>query len=361
MGRELLRSYDEVVARHEELSQAMGDPKVLSDGREMKRIGREQVRLGRLRAAMDAYRSTLDAFEEAREILAHSGDADLIALAKSEIDELEEREEAQRAELRRQLVPPDPDDDRSALVEIRAGTGGEEATLFAGDLFRMYTKYAERHNQQVEILALNRTELGGIKEAVLLVEGEGAYGALRFEGGVHRVQRVPVTEASGRIHTSAASVAVLPEAEEVDVEVHPDELKIDVYRSSGPGGQSVNTTDSAVRITHLPTGIVVQCQDERSQLKNKAKALKVLLAKLLDARREEQNAATTAARRSMVSTGDRSAKVRTYNFPQGRITDHRINFTLYNLDRFLEGEIDEMIEALRVADTEAKLHAGAVG
>ncbi len=361
MDRELLRSYADIVTRHTELGEAMADPKILSDAREMKRVGREHARLGRLATAMESYRKALDALTEAREILSHSGDDDLVTLAKGELATLEQEEASRREELKHLLVPHDPDDDRSALIEIRAGTGGEEATLFAADLFRMYVKYAERMGQRVEILVSNRTELGGVKEAVLLVEGEGAYGALRFEAGVHRVQRVPVTEASGRIHTSAASVAVLPEAEEVEVAIRPDELKVDVFRSSGPGGQSVNTTDSAVRITHLPTGIVVQCQDERSQLKNKAKALKVLYAKLLDAKRQAQDAEVSAARRSMVSTGDRSAKIRTYNFPQNRMTDHRINFTVYSLDRFLEGEIDELIEALRVADIEEKLRAGIGG
>jgi peptide chain release factor 1 len=349
------------VTRHTELGEAMADPKILGDAREMKRVGRELARLGRLAAAMETYRKALDGLTEVRDILAHSNDSDLVALAKGELPALEQEEASRREGLKTLLVPPDPDDDRSALIEIRAGTGGEEATLFAADLFRMYMKYAERKGQRVEILVSNRTELGGVKEAVLLVEGEGAFGALRFEGGVHRVQRVPVTEASGRVHTSAASVAVLPEAEEVEVAIRPDELKIDVFRSSGPGGQSVNTTDSAVRITHLPTGIVVQCQDERSQLKNKAKAMKVLYAKLLDAKHQEQDAEVSAARRSMVSTGDRSAKIRTYNFPQNRMTDHRINFTVYSLDRFLEGELDELIVALRVADTEEKLHAGIGG
>jgi len=355
MGTDLLRSFDEVKTRCGDLARQMADPKVLSDSREIRKVGREHARLATLLDAMEAYRQALAAFEEAREILAHSGDEELVALAKSELDELQAAEAKRGAALRELLVPADPDDDRNAIVEIRAGTGGEEAALFAGDLFRMYAKYAERHGFRVEILNSNRTELGGVKEIVFSVEGEGVYGLLRFEGGVHRVQRVPETEASGRIHTSAASVAVLPEAEEIDIKINPDELRVDVFRSSGPGGQSVNTTDSAVRITHLPTGIVVQCQDERSQLKNKAKALKVLYAKLLEQQRAEQEAEIVAARRSMVSTGDRSAKIRTYNFPQARVTDHRINLTIHNLPVFLEGELDEMIEALRVTDREARL------
>ena len=357
MGQELLRSYEQVRARCEELAREMGDPKVLSDSRAIRRAGREHARMEKLLNTMAAYREALGAHEEAREILAHSGDAELIALAKAELAGLEEQEQRRATELKQLLVPRDPDDDKSAIVEIRAGTGGEEATLFAADLFRMYVRFAERTGRRLELLSTNRTDLGGMKEVLFSGEGEGSYGALRFEGGVHRVQRVPDTEASGRIHTSAVSVAVFPEAEEVEVEISPDDLKVDVFRSSGPGGQSVNTTDSAVRITHLPTGIVVQCQDERSQLKNKAKALKVLYAKLLDLRRQEQESEITAARRTMVSTGDRSAKIRTYNFPQGRVTDHRIGLTLYNLPQILEGDLDQFVEALRIADTERRLQA----
>ncbi|MBP6874482.1 MAG: peptide chain release factor 1 [Candidatus Eisenbacteria bacterium] len=357
MGQELLRTYEQVLARRDELSTQMSDPKILKDSRALRRIGREHARLEQLLATMSAYRQALEAREEAREILSHSGDAELVALAKAELPELEAREAEREAELKQLLVPRDPDDDKSAIVEIRAGTGGEEATLFAADLFRMYARFAERTNRRLELLSTSQTDLGGMKEVIFLIEGEGAYGALRFEGGVHRVQRVPDTEASGRIHTSAVSVAVFPEAEEVEVEINPDDLKVDVFRSSGPGGQSVNTTDSAVRVTHLPTGIVVQCQDERSQLKNKAKALKVLYAKLLDVRRQEQEKEMTEARRTMVSTGDRSAKIRTYNFPQSRVTDHRIGLTLYNLPQILEGNLEEFIEALHIADTERRLQA----
>jgi peptide chain release factor 1 len=357
---DLLRSYDELKERYEELSQQMSDPKVLSDSREMRRIGREHARLDGLLAAMDDFRKAQETYREAKEILSHSHDAELVALAKEEIELAAEEEEQAREQLKALLAPRDPDDDKNAVVEIRAGTGGEEATLFAAELFRMYSRFAERKGMKTEVLSSNETELGGVKEVIFMLEGDGAYGALRFEGGVHRVQRVPVTEASGRIHTSAATVAVLPEAEEVDVKINPDELKVDVFRSSGPGGQSVNTTDSAVRVTHLPTGLVVQCQDERSQLKNKAKAMKVLLAKLQDLERQQRDAEVTAARRSMVSTGDRSAKIRTYNFPQNRVTDHRINFTQHNLQQFMQGEIDELIEGLKVADTEEKLKRGAL-
>ena len=357
MGRELLKSHAQVRARCEELARQMSDPKTLSDSRAMRRIGREHARLERLLATMDAYGRALDACDEARDILAQSHDAELSALAKAELPALEAAEERHAEELKLLLVPHDPADDRSAIVEIRAGTGGEEATLFAADLFRMYARFAERTGRKLELLSSTRTELGGMREVIFQIEGAGAYGALRFEGGVHRVQRVPDTEASGRIHTSAASVAVFPEAEEVEVEIDPDEVKVDVFRSSGPGGQSVNTTDSAVRVTHLPTGIVVQCQDERSQLKNKAKALKVLYAKLLDLRRQEQESEMSEARRSMVSTGDRSAKIRTYNFPQNRVTDHRIGLTLYNLVEVMEGALEPLIEGLKLADTERRLQA----
>ena len=360
MSSNLLRTYDDLKVRCEELTQRMLNPKILSDQREMKRIGREHAHLETLLAAMDAYRKSLESLEEAKDIVAHSDDAELVSLAKSELETFTEQENVQRDALKRLLVPRDPMDDKSALIEIRAGTGGEEATLFAADLFRMYQKYAERMNFHLELLNTNATDLGGFKEVTFMVAGPGAYGSLRFEGGVHRVQRVPATEASGRIHTSAASVAVLPEAKEVEVQLKPDDLRVDVYRSSGPGGQSVNTTDSAVRLTHISTGLVVQCQDERSQLKNKAKAMKVLLAKLQDLERQERDKEVAAARRSMVSTGDRSAKIRTYNFPQGRITDHRIGRTLYNLAAFMEGDLAEMIEALRVADTEERLRQGAI-
>jgi len=358
MSRELIGSYDELKVRYEELNVQMGDPKILSDARAMKKVGREQARLGELLAVMDRYRKVLDSIAEAQEIVAGSDDEELIEMAKMEQEELVETEATVREELKLLLVPQDPDDEKNAIIEIRAGAGGEEAMLFAGDLFRMYTKFAEKKKFALDILSSNSTDLGGIKEITFSLEGTGAYGELRFEGGVHRVQRVPVTEASGRIHTSAASVTVLPEVEEVEVELNREELRIDVYRSSGPGGQSVNTTDSAVRLTHIPTGLVIQCQDERSQLKNKAKAMKVMLAKLQDLYRQERDKEVSEARRGMVSTGDRSAKIRTYNFPQGRVTDHRIGLTMYNLPTFLEGEISEMIEALRLADTEEKLKHG---
>ncbi len=358
MGRDLIGSYDELKVRYDELNQQMGDPKILSDARAMKKVGREQARLGELLGAMERYAKVLDSIDEAQEIIASSDDDELIEMAKMEQEELTAAEEAGKEELKMLLVPHDPDDEKPAIVEIRAGTGGEEAMLFAGDLFRMYSKFAEKKKFAIDILSSNSTDLGGIKEITFSLDGNGAYGELRFEGGVHRVQRVPMTEASGRIHTSAASVTVFPEAEEVEVELNREDLRIDVYRSSGPGGQSVNTTDSAVRLTHIPTGLVIQCQDERSQLKNKAKAMKVMLAKLQDLDRQTRDKEVTEVRRSMVSTGDRSAKIRTYNFPQGRVTDHRISLTMYNLPTFMEGEIGDMIAALRLADTEEKLKHG---
>jgi peptide chain release factor 1 len=278
-------------------------------------------------------------------------------MAKSELEELEQDRARLEEELPRLLLPPDPLDHKNVIVEIRAGTGGDEAALFATEILRLYMKYAERHGWRAEVLSTSASGSGGTKEAVVSISGEGAYSRFKYESGVHRVQRVPETEASGRIHTSAVTVAVLPEAEEIDVEIKASDLQIDVFRASGPGGQSVNTADSAVRIRHLPTGIVVQCQDERSQLKNKAKALKVLRARLLDMQIQEQERKMAATRKSMVSTGDRSAKIRTYNFPQGRVTDHRIGLTLYRLGDVLEGDIDELIDGLFNAEQAERLAA----
>jgi peptide chain release factor 1 len=286
---------------------------------------------------------------DARQLIASGGDVELVELAEMEADELGSEEARLQEELRVLLTPKDPLADRAAVVEIRAGTGGDEAGLFAGDLFRMYTRFAEKRRWKIEIVDIGEGERGAIKEAVFVVRGQNAYGDLRSESGVHRVQRVPATESQGRIHTSAATVAVLPEAEDVDVEIRDEDIRVDVYRSSGPGGQSVNTTDSAVRITHIPTGVVVTCQDEKSQIKNKAKALKVLRSRLLDAKLAEQEAERARERKLQVGTGDRSAKIRTYNFPQSRVTDHRIGFTAHNLQEVLDGALDELIEALKAA------------
>jgi len=284
-------------------------------------------------------------------------DAELREMARGERRALDETIAALEPELRRRLLSPDPLDARNVLIEIRAGTGGEEAALFAADLLRMYLRYAERIGFRTETLSINRTELGGFKEVVFSIEGERVYSRLKYEGGVHRVQRVPKTEASGRIHTSAATVAVLPEADEIDVKLDLNDLRIDVFRSQGPGGQSVNTTDSAVRVTHLPTGIVVSCQDEKSQLKNKNKALRVLRARLQEAEKERSRAAADSARRLMVGSGDRSQRIRTYNFPQGRVTDHRIELTLYSLDEIIDGALERLIEPLQLADDQRRLEA----
>ena len=344
-------------SRFEELTNQLADPAVVSNPAELKRVSKERSSLEDLVTAARRYDDVLHRIAEDTAIVRTEKDAELVAMAKAEIEELEAERGKLEQELPRLLLPPDPLDHKNVLVEIRAGTGGEEAALFAGEILRMYMKYAERHGWRAELLSTSEAGAGGLKEAVVSINGEGAYSRFKYESGVHRVQRVPDTEASGRIHTSAVTVAVLPEAEEIDVEIKPSDLSIDVFRSSGPGGQSVNTADSAVRIRHLPTGIVVQCQDERSQLKNKAKALKVLRARLLDMEIQEQERKLAATRKSMVSTGDRSAKIRTYNFPQGRVTDHRIGLTLYRLGDVLEGDIDELIDGLFNAEQAERLAA----
>ncbi len=347
----------EVIRRHGEVSHLMADPDVLADRHRLRALAREHSELEPAVERGRAFLKLLDDLRQAREVARGAEDEELAELARAEAEELEERRAAEEAILRRLLVPRDPLDDRPAVVEIRAGTGGDEAALFAADLYRMYERYAGGRGWSVEVASLSEGTLGGLKEVVFLVRGPEAYGRLRYESGVHRVQRVPATESAGRIHTSAATVAVLPEAEEVDVEIDPSELKVDVFRSSGPGGQSVNTTDSAVRITHLPTGMVVSCQDEKSQHKNKAKALKVLRSRLLDLRVAEQEAERARERRLQVGTGDRSAKIRTYNFPQNRVTDHRIGYTAHRLQDILDGDLDELIDALRVAGMEERLEA----
>lgn len=347
----------EVVRRFAELEKRLADPAVLSDPDKLRSVAQEHAELAPIAAAGERYLRVKAQLAEAREVERTSDDAELVDLARAEIEALESEASSLAEQVRRMLVPRDPLADRAAVVEIRAGTGGDEAGLFAGDLFRMYTRYAEHRGWKVELVHVSEGELGGYKEVVFVVRGKDAYGDLRNESGVHRVQRVPVTESQGRIHTSAATVAVLPEAEDVDVEIRDEDLRIDVYRSSGPGGQSVNTTDSAVRITHIPTGIVVTCQDEKSQHKNKAKALKVLRSRLLDMKIAEQEAARARERRAQVGTGDRSAKIRTYNFPQGRVTDHRIGLTLYRLQEVLDGDLDELIEALKLAREAEHLEA----
>jgi peptide chain release factor 1 len=329
-----------------DLERSLVDPAVISNRKEYARLGKERSDLEEIVARYREWKK-LSAEIEGHRSLLEEGDAEIRELAKAELPGMRDRLDALEEELKRLLLPRDPNDERNVIFEIRAGTGGEEASLFAAELYRMYSRYAEEQGWRVELMSANPTGLGGFKEVIALIEGRGVYSRLKFEGGVHRVQRVPETEASGRIHTSTVTVAVLPEADEVDVQIDEvKDLRIDVYRSSGPGGQSVNTTDSAVRITHLPSGLVVACQDEKSQHKNKSKALKILRARLLERAQAEQQAEVAQSRRSMVGTGERSERIRTYNFPQGRVTDHRINLTLYSLDRVIEGEIEPLIDAL---------------
>jgi peptide chain release factor 1 len=339
------------------VEEALASPAVLSDPEKLRDLGQERAHLEPVVRAGRALRSALAEHAGALELAQESDDAEMRALAEEEASTLEGRIDRLSAEVKKLLVPPDPLADRAAVVEIRAGTGGDEAGLFAADVLRMYRQYAERQGWTVEVMSVSEGIPGAIKEIVFTVRGRGVYGRLRYESGVHRVQRVPATESSGRIHTSAATVAVLPEAEEVDVQIDPNDLRIDVFRSSGPGGQSVNTTDSAVRITHLPSGLVVSCQDEKSQHKNKAKALKVLRSRLLDHKIAQAEAERARERKMQVGTGDRSAKIRTYNFPQSRVTDHRIGLTLYELSDILDGNLDELIGALRLADQEERLEA----
>jgi len=357
---EALRRVEE---RFAELEEQLASPDVARDPRRLRDLSRERARLHETVRASGEYR-TLAATVADDEAAIASGDPELAELAQAELPGLRDRLESLGAEIKKLLLPRDPDDDKNVIVEIRAGTGGDEASLFAAELYRMYSKFGESRRWKHEVVSVSESEVGGYKEIIFQLEGDGVYRQMKFESGVHRVQRVPATEASGRIHTSAATVAVLPEVEDVDIEIREEDLRVDVYRAGGKGGQGVNTTDSAVRITHVPTGVVVTCQDERSQIKNRARALKVLRARLYDARLQEAQAKYAAQRRSQVSTGDRSAKIRTYNFPQGRVTDHRINLTLHSLARFMEGEIGEMSEALLVADTTerlAELAGGAPG
>jgi peptide chain release factor 1 len=346
----------QALARAEEVAQALADPDVSRDPARLRSLGREHTRLVPVVRAAERLARLRDELQQARE-LAGEADPELVALARADLGRLGPAIEDLEAELHELLLPRDPHDDRDAIVEVRAGTGGDEAGLFAAELGRMYTRYAERHGLTVEPISASEGNLGGVKEAIFAVRGTGAYGLLRWESGVHRVQRVPQTETQGRIHTSAATVAVLPEAEEVDVKIEPQELKVDVFRSSGPGGQSVNTTDSAVRITHLPTGLVVQQQDQKSQLQNKIKAMEVLRARLLDRMIADQEAARARDRRAMVGTGDRSAKIRTYNFPQSRVTDHRINLSVHNLDDVMNGSLEPFVDALRLASREEQVSA----
>lgn len=336
--------------RYDELTKMISDPDIMQDMDKYKRLLKERSDLEGIALKYEEYKKVVDDINAANELLEETDDIDYKNMLKSEIEQLESDKERLESELKLLLLPKDPNDEKNVIVEIRAGAGGEEAALFAADLYRMYVMYAESKGWKIDVMNSNETDIGGYKEISFMVVGKGAYSRLKYESGVHRVQRVPTTEAGGRIHTSTATVAVLPEAEEVEVEINPNDIRIDVFRSSGHGGQSVNTTDSAVRITHLPTGMVVTCQDEKSQLKNKEKALKVLRARLYEMARREKEEQLASERRSMVGTGDRSERIRTYNFPQGRVTDHRINLTLYRLQSVLDGDLDEIIDALIAED-----------
>jgi peptide chain release factor 1 len=348
-------------ARYEELNGLLADPKAYGNPSLLRKYGSERRDLEAVVRAVEEYEATARSLKESEEILESSDDKDLVALAQGEIPDLRDRAKALEAEITRLLLPRDEHDQRNTILEIRAGTGGEEAALFVADLVRMYRRFADQRKWKMEVLSSHPTGIGGFKEVIFLVAGEGAFSRLKYEAGVHRVQRVPETEAGGRIHTSAATVAVLPEAEDVDVEIKPEDIHVDVFRSSGPGGQSVNTTDSAVRLTHVPTGMVVSCQDEKSQHKNRAKALKILKSRLLEARRAEQQAEEARVRGEQVGRGDRSEKIRTYNFPQNRVTDHRIHYTKHNLETFLEGDLDDLIDHLAAADEAEKIQAASRG
>ena len=348
----------ELILRYEDLQAQLADPSVYADAGRLRDVNRELKDLAPVAEACRAYEQAAAAAAAAEDLLS---DPELRELAQEERAAARAEMDRLREEIRVLLLPKDPNDQRSVILEVRSGVGGEEGALFAAAILRMYTMYAQRRGWRTEMLNLNETELGGVKECSVLIEGEGVWSRLKFESGVHRVQRVPVTESSGRIQTSAATVAVLPEAEEVDVAIDPKDLQIDTYRSSGAGGQHVNKTESAIRITHLPTGLVVECQDERSQYKNKDKAMRVLRSRLYDMERERQAAATAAERRSQVGSGDRSERIRTYNFPQGRVTDHRIGLTLYKIDAVMDGDLDELVDALVTADQAEKLKAGETG
>lgn len=347
---------DFIAEKYDELSKKVSEPDVIANQSIWQKYVKEMGDIEPIVNKYEEYKQVRNGIAEAKELLGENGlDDEIRELAKIELSEQEEKIEPLEQELKLLLLPKDPNDDKNVILEIRAGTGGEEAALFGADLLRMYTRYAERKGWKTEMMEINDTGLGGIKEAVVLIKGKGAYSRLKYESGAHRVQRVPETESSGRIHTSAATVAVLPEIDDVEVEINPNDVRVDVYRASGNGGQCVNTTDSAVRLTHVPTGIVVTCQDEKSQIKNKDKAFKVLKSRIYDLKLQEQNDEISAERKSQVGTGDRSERIRTYNFPQGRISDHRINLTLYKLDYFLDGDLDEVIDGLITNDQAEKM------
>jgi len=345
---------DFITEKYDDLAQKVSDPAVIGNQPVWQKYVKEMGEMEPIVKKYKEYRETKDGIAEAKEML-DDGDEEMRELAKMELSELEDKLPAMEEELKVLLLPKDPNDEKNVILEIRAGTGGDEAALFGADLLRMYTRYAERNRWKTELIEVNDTTIGGIKEAVLLIKGKGAYSRLKFESGAHRVQRVPETESSGRIHTSAATVAVLPEVDDVEIDLDPNDVRVDVYRASGNGGQCVNTTDSAVRLTHEPTGLVVTCQDEKSQIKNKEKAFKVLKARLYDLEMQKQQAEIAGQRKSQVGTGDRSERIRTYNFPQGRVSEHRIGLTLYKLEQILDGDLDEIIDGLNTHDQAEKM------
>ncbi len=352
----MFKKLELVLQKYEELSLTVSDPDVIANQSEWQKRIKEMGEMEPIVTKYREYKKVEEDLASTKELLDESGlDDEMREMAKEELKDLDERKEALTKELRIALLPKDPNDEKNVILEVRAGTGGEEAALFGADLLRMYTRYAERRGWKTELLDVNDTGIGGVKEATLMIKGKGAYSRLKYESGVHRVQRVPETESAGRIHTSAATVAVMPEVEEVDFKLDPNDIRVDVYRSSGHGGQCVNTTDSAVRMTHIPTGVVVTIQDEKSQIKNREKAFSVLRARLYDMELQKQHDEQAAIKKGLVGSGDRSERIRTYNFPQGRITDHRIGFTIYRLDSFLDGDIDEVIDALITSDQAEKM------
>ena len=349
----MFEKLETVVEKYHELTEKVADPDVIANQEVWRKHMKEMGEIEPVVHKYEEYKKAVEDLEFAKDLVESEDDEELRDMAKAEVSEVEDKLEQITADLKVLLIPKDPNDEKNVILEIRAGTGGDEAALFGGDLLRMYTRYAERHRWALEIMDMNDTGIGGVKEAEVMIKGKGAYSRLKFESGVHRVQRVPETEAAGRIHTSAATVAVLPEVDDVEVNIDPNDVKVDVYRASGNGGQCVNTTDSAVRLTHLPTGIVVTCQDEKSQIKNRAKAMTVLKARIYDKMQQEQNAKIAAERKDQVGSGDRSERIRTYNFPQSRVTDHRIGLTLYKLDQIMDGDLEEIIDAL-ITDDQAK-------
>ena len=354
-GIDMFDKLEDLLVRYQELEQELMDPNVTNDQANYRKLMKEQAELAPLVDKYKEYKETQAAIEDSLAMLEEESDEEIRELAKEELNSCKQRIETIQEELKILLLPKDPNDDKNVIVEIRAGAGGDEAALFASELYRMYVHYAERNRWKVEMMNLNENGIGGFKEVVFMINGKGAYSKLKYESGVHRVQRVPVTESGGRIHTSTATVAIIPEAEEVDVDLDLNDCKFDVFRSSGNGGQSVNTTDSAVRLTHIPTGIVISCQDEKSQLKNKDKAIKILRAKLYEIELQKAQDAEAEARKSQIGTGDRSEKIRTYNFPQGRVTDHRIKLTVHQLEAVMDGDLEEIIGSLIAADQAAKL------